>query len=66
MSYRLHITKSSVFQWNTQTQRRTIDAVSYTHLDVYKRQLKGGAADRQKQIELTLLTMAAELKGEKK
>ena len=28
--------------------------------------LKGGAADRQKQIELTLLTMAAELKGEKK
>ena len=26
---------------------------------------KGGAADRQKQIELTLLTMAAELKGKR-
>ena len=28
MSYHLHITKSSVFQWNTQTQRRTIDDLS--------------------------------------
>ena len=28
MSYHLHITKSSVFQWNTQTKRRTIDDLS--------------------------------------
>ena len=34
-----------------QQQRAAIGAVSYTHLDVYKRQSRGGASDVNDQID---------------